>query len=96
MNNNLEQIWKSLAPLGKLFKELLGEANFLTLVCGFLVVMMILNFYRFLRGINPALVGLLLLLILGILILNWTYTRTEPAFMRPFIQWLAPFFPAAP
>jgi hypothetical protein len=70
--------------------------NFLTLVCGFLVVMMVLSFYRFLRGINPALVGLLLLMMLGILILHWTFTRTEPAFMRPFIQWLAPFFPSAP
>jgi hypothetical protein len=36
-----------------------------------------------------------LFLILAILLLHWTQTRTEPAFLKPFVDWLAPFFPAA-
>lgn len=93
MNIDLAPLWKALAPLGKLFKELYAEHHLLTLVCGFLTVMMTISFYRFLKGINPALVGLVMLLMTGILIMHWTVTRTEPDFMEPFISWLAPFFP---
>jgi hypothetical protein len=46
------------------------------------------------RSISPALVGLILLLMLFILILHWTQTRTEPPFLKPFIDWLAPWLPA--
>lgn len=91
---DLAPLWKALAPYGKLLRELYQDHNLLTLLCGFFVVVMTLNFYRFLRGINPALVGLLLLMMLGILILHWTVTRTEPAFLKPFIDFLAPFFPS--
>jgi hypothetical protein len=94
MNFDLDPLWKGLAPIGKLIKDLFREHNFLTLLCGFLVVMMTLSFYRFLKSINPALVGLVLLLMVGILIMHWTVTRSEPEFMSPFIEWLAPFFPS--
>jgi hypothetical protein len=93
MNINLDPLWNALAPLWKVAKDLFKEHNFLTLLCGFFVVIMTINFYKFLRSINPALVGLVLLFMLGILILNWTVTRTEPVFLTPFIDWLAPFFP---
>jgi hypothetical protein len=33
---------------------------------------------------------------LGILILHWTVTRTEPPFLKGFINFLAPFFPSPP
>lgn len=93
MNFDLDPIWKALAPLGKLLKELFADHHLLTLICGFLVVMMTLSFYRLLKSINPALVGLLMLIMIAILIMHWTVTRTEPEFMKPFIDWLAPFFP---
>ena len=86
--------WKALAPYGKLLKELYQEHNLLTLICGFFVVLITLNFYRFLRSLNPALVGLLLLMMLVILIMHWTVTRTEPAFLKPLVDFLAPFFPS--
>jgi hypothetical protein len=94
MNVDLAPLWKALAPLVKTAKELYAEHHLLTLICGFFVVMMTISFYRFLKGINPALVGLVMLLATGILIMHWTVTRTEPEFMQPFVEWLAPFFPS--
>jgi hypothetical protein len=35
-------------------------------------------------------------MIVGLLVLHWTQTRTEPEFLKPFIDWLAPFFPTMP
>jgi len=90
---DLAPLWKALAPWWKQFQVLFREHLFLTPLCGMLIVMMTLSFYRFLRSINPALVGFVMLLMLGILILHWTVTRTEPAFLKPCIDWLAPFFP---
>ena len=92
---DLTPVWKALAPLWKQIKVLFGDHHLVTMVCGFLVLMMTISFYRFLKNISPALVGFVLLLLVAILILHWTITRTEPGFMKPFIDWLAPFFPTA-
>lgn len=96
MNVDLTPLQKAIEPLWKQFKMLFAEHHFLTILCAFFAVMMTISFYRFLKSINPALVVFVLLLILGLLILHWTHTRTEPAFLKPFIDWLAPFFPTAP
>lgn len=93
-NDPLTTLQKALAPLWQQVKELFAEHHFLTIICGFFVVMMIISFYRFLRSISPALVGLFLLLLLVILIMHWTQTRTEPRVLKPFIDWLAPYVPA--
>ena len=87
---------KAVDPLWKQIKLLFSEHYFLTIVCAFFAVMMTLSCYRFLRSISPALVYFVLVLILVILILHWTATRTEPPFLKGFIDWLAPFFPSAP
>jgi hypothetical protein len=92
---DLTPVWKALDSFWKATKSLFGEHDLLTIVCAFLIVMMTLTFYRLLRSISPALVGFLLLLVLVMLILHWTYTRTEPAFLKPFIDFLAPFFPSS-
>lgn len=89
LRNAVEPIWRQL-------KTLFNEYHFLTIICAFFAVLMVISFYKFLRSISPALVGFVLLLILAILILHWTATRTEPAFMKPFIDWMAPFFPTTP
>jgi hypothetical protein len=36
------------------------------------------------------------MLILAILVLHWTQTRTEPSFLKPFIDGLSGFLPSAP
>lgn len=95
MKNTLQPLTDALATLWKHLKALFTEHHFLTILCAFVALMMTISFYRFLKGISPALVYFVLVLILAILLLHWTHTRTEPAFLRPFIDWLAPFFPAA-
>ena len=80
----------------QLVQPLFNEHAFLTILCAFLVVMMTLSCYRFLKAIHPALVAFIMVLIFGILMLHWTITRTEPAILRPVIEWIAPFFPSAP
>ena len=84
---------KAIESLWKQIKVLFTEHHFLTVLCAFFAVMMVASFYKFLKSISPALVYFVLLLILAILILHWTQTRTEPPFMSPFIEWLAQFFP---
>jgi hypothetical protein len=96
MNVDWAPLQKAVEPLWRQIKLLFAEHHFLTIVCAFFALMMTISFYKFLRGISPALVGFVLLLIVAILLLHWTQTRTEPAFMKPFIDWLAPFFPTAP
>lgn len=94
--NLIEAVTQAFAPIWKQARALFAEHHFLTIICGFFAVMMTISFYKFLRSISPALVVFILGLILFILVLHWTYTRTEPAFMKPFIDFLAPFFPTAP
>jgi hypothetical protein len=96
MNVDLSPIWKAVEPLWRILRQLFDEHHFLTIVCGFFVLMMIISFYRFLRSISPALVAMIGLLVIGILVMHWTATRTEPPFLTSFIDWVAPFFPAAP
>ena len=84
---------KAIDPLWKQTKALFAEHHFLTILCAFFAVMMVISFYKLLKSISPALVYFVLLLILAILVMHWTQTRTEPEFMKPFIDWLAPFFP---
>lgn len=90
----LDTVGNAAAPLWKQIKILFAEHHFWTIVCAFFVVLMTISCYRFLKSISPALVGFVLLLCVGILLLHWTQTRTEPEFLTPFINWLAPFFPA--
>ena len=93
MNVDWAPLQKAADPLWKQIKTLFAEHHFITVLCAFFTVMMVVAFYRFLKNISPALVYFVLMLILAILVLHWTQTRTEPAFMKPFIDWLAPFFP---
>ena len=95
-NQHVDAIGKAVDPLWLQIKQLFAEHHFITVVCAFFIVVMVLSFYRFLRSISPALVAFVLILVLAILVLHWTQTRTEPPFLKPFIDWLAPFFPEAP
>lgn len=96
MNVDWSPFLKAIDPLWKQVKMLFVEHHFLTIICGFFAVLMTISFYRLLKSISPALVGFVLLLILAILVLHWVQTRTEPGFLKPFIDALAPFFPEAP
>lgn len=93
---DLSPLAKAWDSLWKLIQPLFAEHAFLTIVCAFFAVLMTLSFYRFLKSISPALVGFILFLIFTMLVLHWTYTRTEPAFLKPAVDFIAPFFPSAP
>ena len=80
----------------QLVQPLFVEHSFLVIIFAFLAIMMTLSCYRFLRSISPGLVAFILILIFGMLMLHWTITRTEPAILRPVVEWIAPFFPSAP
>lgn len=95
-NADLSPLTSKLHDLWAGIDSLFGEHHFLTIVCGFLAVMMMLSFYRLLKSISPALVAFMCLLMLFILTLHWTITRTEPAILKPAIDFIAPFFPTAP
>lgn len=92
----LDQLAQAFEPIWRQIKTLFAEHHFLTIICAFFAVMMTLSFYRFLRSVSPALVVFILFLIFAILVLHWTFTRSEPAFLTPVIDWIAPFFPTAP
>lgn len=82
-----------LTPLGKLIRLLFAEHGFLTIVCAFLVVMMVLQFYRFLKSIHPVLVPLALLVVTFILMLHWVVTRTEPPILKPAVDSFVRYVP---
>ena len=82
-----------LAPLWHTLRPLLTEHGFLTIICAVLVVMITLSFYRLLRSINPGLVGFVLLLVILILMLHWSQTRTEPALLKPAMDWFVRYLP---
>jgi hypothetical protein len=84
-----------LAPIWQALKPLLTEHGFLTILCGFLAVMMTISFYRFLRSVNPGLVGFVLLMVLFLLVLHWSQTRNEPAFLKPAMDWVVQYIPSA-
>ena len=93
---NLSPLARAWDALWVLIQPLLAEHAFLTINCAFFAVLMTLSFYRFLKSISPALVAFILVLIFGILVLHWTFTRTEPPFLKPAIDMIAPLFPVAP
>ncbi len=92
--HHIDTLGKAVNPLWVEIRQLFTEHHFITIVCGFFVVVMVISFYRFLRSISPALVWFILMLMFAILLLHWVETRTEPPFLKPFVDWLVPFFPA--
>jgi hypothetical protein len=93
---DLSPLAKAWDSFWKLIQPLLAEHAFLTIICAFFAVLMTLSFYRFLKSISPGLVAFILMLIFGILVMHWTFTRTEPPFLKPAIDFIAPFFPTSP
>ncbi len=95
-NVNLAPATDKLHELWTALDQLFGEHHFITILCAFFAVMMTISFYRLLRSISPGLVAFILGLIFSLLVLHWTFTRTEPAILTPVIDVIAPFFPSDP
>ena len=54
----------------------------------FIVIQKVLKINKFLLGGAVFIAG-------GLLFFNWIYHRTEPKFLTPFVDRIAPFFPTA-
>ncbi|HEY5229025.1 MAG TPA: hypothetical protein VIJ19_10815 [Opitutaceae bacterium] len=54
----------------------------------FIVIQKVLHVNKFILGGVTFIAG-------GLIFFNWIYNRTEPKFMTPFVNRIAPFFPAA-
>jgi hypothetical protein len=54
----------------------------------FIVVQKVLHVNKFVLGGVTFIAG-------GLIFFNWIYNRTEPKFMTPFVNKIAPFFPTA-
>jgi predicted small secreted protein len=54
----------------------------------FIVVQKVLN-------VNKFVLGGVTFIAVGLIFFNWIYHRTEPKFLTPIVNRIAPFFPAA-
>lgn len=82
-----------LSPFWNDVRQLFAEQHFMTIVCGFAVIIITARCYRYLKGISPALVPVVFLLALFVLVLHWSQTRTEPTLLKPAMDVAARYLP---
>jgi hypothetical protein len=58
-------------------------------------VILVVVIFRKVLKINKFLLGGAVFIGLGLVWFNWIYHRTEPAFLTPLVNRIAPFFPSA-
>ncbi len=49
---------------------------------------------RKLAGTNKVIMAVVAFIVFTVVGVNWIYERNEPAFMTPFVEKIAPFFPS--
>ncbi|WP_438480643.1 hypothetical protein [Oleiharenicola lentus] len=60
-----------------------------------LAVVVAVFVFRKLMKTNKVVASLIGFVVLAILFFSWVYNRNEPAFLTPFVERVAPFFPSA-
>lgn len=60
-----------------------------------LAIIVVVIVLRKVMQANKFIMGVVLFIVGGLTFFNWIYYRTEPKFMTPFINRIAPFFPSA-
>ncbi len=58
---------------------------------GFIVFVLVL---QRLARVNKLVLGIVAVVTCALLFFNWVYNRNEPAFLTPFVDRIAPFFPS--
>jgi hypothetical protein len=61
-------------------------------VGGLIVVFIVINKVL---NVNKFILGGVTFIAVGLVFFNWIYHRTEPKFLTPLVNRIAPFFPAA-
>jgi hypothetical protein len=51
--------------------------------------------FRRIMKMNKIIAGILVFVGGSVLFFNWVYNRTEPKFLTPIVEKIAPFFPSA-
>jgi apolipoprotein N-acyltransferase len=75
--------------------ENVPHSFWLKLAAGVLALIIVVILLRKLMHFNKFLLGGAFFIGFGILWFNWIYYRTEPKFLTPLINRIAPFFPTA-
>jgi hypothetical protein len=60
-------------------------------LAGFVVLVV---FFRKIAQMNKVVLGVLCFVITVIVLFNWVYERSEPKFLTPLVEKIAPFFPS--
>lgn len=60
-----------------------------------LAIVLIVIIIRKVMETSKIVLGAVAFIIVGLMFFNWVYYRTEPKFMTPFVNRIAPFFPSA-
>jgi drug/metabolite transporter (DMT)-like permease len=60
-----------------------------------LAVILVVVILRKVMKTNKFILGGVAFIVCGLVFFNWIYNRTEPAFLTPLVNRIAPFFPAA-
>ena len=59
------------------------------------VVIVIFILVQKVLSVNKFILGGIAFIAMGVIGFNWIYNRNEPKFLTPFVNRIAPFFPAA-
>lgn len=60
-------------------------------IVGFVAIIIAL---RKIAGMNKVVLAVIVFVVMVVMGISWIYERNEPAFMTPFVNKIAPFFPS--
>ena len=58
------------------------------------IILVVVIFRRVVK-MNKIIAGVIVFVVCSITFFSWVYNRTEPKFLSPFVEKIAPFFPTA-
>ncbi len=79
-------------PLEKL-QNVSGQF-WLKIILGLGALMVLIFLFKKVMGINKIILTIICCVICGIVGFSWIYQRSEPAFLTPVVDAIAPFFPS--
>jgi hypothetical protein len=56
---------------------------------------LVIFLFRRVMKMNKIIAAIIVFVVLTIVFFNWVYNRTEPKFLSPIVDRIAPFFPSA-
>ncbi len=71
-----------------------SRQTWINLVICVVAIVVILRIWKALKGINEFVPYIVAVLAAGLIFFYWIYDRSEPRFLTPLVNQLAPFFPS--